>query len=259
MPSATQFRIIIVGGGIAGMAAAIALRGPNRQITVLEQSHLNTEIGATISLQPNATRILQHTWQLTNLVEDSNGMLDHGLRIHKVDGALVNEIPLRSKTRYGADRVMWHRQDLHAYLKQIATSTQRDGPPAVIRTSSRVSHCDCEAGEVTFESGETLTADLIVGADGIHSRIRTCVLGHEAKAVPTGSSAYRLMMTSDLLEKQAPHFCDKINPRGKITMFKLRVRDRLTLYLNVTSPIYLNDHGTRLPSHHGPCARRRCV
>jgi salicylate hydroxylase len=217
MPSATQFQIVIVGGGIAGMAAAIALRGPNRQITILEQSQLNTEIGATISLQPNATRILQHTWQLPNLVQDSNGMVDHGLRIHKVDGTLATEIPLLSKTKYGADRVMWHRQDLHKYLKQVTTCTERDGSPAVIRTSSRVSHCDCETGEVTLEGGETMTADLIIGADGIHSRIRTCVLGHEVKAIPTGLSAYRLMMTSDLLEKQTPHFVDKIDPRAPFT------------------------------------------
>ena len=114
MSSPMPFRIIIVGGGIAGLAAAIALRKDDRQITILEQSRLSTEIGATISLQPNATRILQQSWGLEALLEDSNGTIDHGFRIYSVDGKMVNEIPLRSKTQYGADRIMWHREDLHA-------------------------------------------------------------------------------------------------------------------------------------------------
>jgi salicylate hydroxylase len=101
MASPTPFRIIIVGGGIAGLAAAIALRKENRQITILEQSRLSAEIGATISLQPNATRILEQSWGLKTLLESSNGMVDHGLRIYSVDGKMVNEIPLRSKTQYG--------------------------------------------------------------------------------------------------------------------------------------------------------------
>lgn len=49
MTESSPFRIVIVGGGIAGLTAAIALRGPNRQITVLERSRLGKEIGAFIS------------------------------------------------------------------------------------------------------------------------------------------------------------------------------------------------------------------
>lgn len=64
MTESSPFRIVVVGGGIAGLTAAIALRGPNRQITVLEQSRLNKEIGALISLQPNATKIVYDTWKL---------------------------------------------------------------------------------------------------------------------------------------------------------------------------------------------------
>jgi salicylate hydroxylase len=69
MSSSTPFRIIICGGGIAGMSAAIALRAPNRDITVLERSALASEIGATISLQPNASRILQSVWKVDSMAE----------------------------------------------------------------------------------------------------------------------------------------------------------------------------------------------
>ncbi|OWY46930.1 FAD binding-like protein [Alternaria alternata] len=211
------FRIIIVGGGIAGLAAAIALRKDDRQITILEQSRLSTEIGATISLQPNATRILQQSWGLEALLEDSNGTIDHGFRIYSVDGKMVNEIPLRSKTQYGADRIMWHREDLHAYLREKATSTERNGQPAVLRTSARVSSCDCEEGKVILENGETLEADLVIGADGIHSALRTSVLGREIHPKSTGSSAYRLMLPTAILNERAPQFSANIKPEQPYT------------------------------------------
>ena len=107
------FQIAIVGGGIAGLAAAIALRAPGRQITVLEQSRLLAEIGATISLQPNASRIMQREWELEGLLEGARGTVDQGFRIYNTDGHMVNSIPLAGKTEYEGDRIMYHRQDLH--------------------------------------------------------------------------------------------------------------------------------------------------
>lgn len=112
---------------------------------------------------------------------------------------------------------MWHRRDLHDYLKKMATSTEREGPAAVVRTTARVTGCDCERGEVTLANGETLRADLVIGADGIHSRLRFSVLGEEVKAVPTGFSAYRIMMPSEVLEERVPQFTAKIKPRDPYT------------------------------------------
>lgn len=215
--SSEPFQVLIVGAGIAGLAAAIALRGLNRQITILEQSRLCSEIGATISLQPNATRIMKNAWGLSDLVDSADGMIDCGFRIFNTEGKMVNEIPLLARTQYGADRVVWHRQDLHSYLMRSATSTTRAGPPVVIRTSARVTSCDCDAGSVTLENNETLTADLVVGADGIHSRLRATVTKAEIKPRPTGSSCYRLMMSSEALRQRAPQFAAKITPEDPYT------------------------------------------
>jgi salicylate hydroxylase len=211
------FRIIIVGGGIAGLSAAIALRALSNQITILEQSSLSTEIGATISLQPNATRIMQRTWGLDNLLEGARGTVDCGFRVYNVQGKLMNEIPLHPITHYGADRIMWHRQDLHSYLKAAAMSTERNGLPAVLLTSSRVSHCDCDAATVTLENGDVLEADLIIGADGIHSVLRPFVIEEEVKPKSTGLSAYRFMIPTHVLKQRAPDFTTHINPEDAYT------------------------------------------
>lgn len=143
-------------------------------------------------------------------------MIDQGFRIYNTDGELVNTIPLASKTEYGGDRIMYHRQDLHECLKQAATSPERKGSPAIIRVSCRVVSSNCESGTVTLESGEELEADLIVAADGIRSNMRKYVVG-EVEPVATGLSAYRLVVASEVLEKEAPEFCQRINPRAPFT------------------------------------------
>ncbi|KAH7385237.1 FAD binding domain-containing protein [Phaeosphaeria sp. MPI-PUGE-AT-0046c] len=215
--SSKSFQILIVGGGIAGLAAAIALRGPNRHITVLEQSRLCSEIGATISLQPNATRILKNTWGLSDLLESADGTVDCGFRVFNTDGKMVNEIPLLARTQYGADRIVWHRQDLHSYLMRSATNTARAGPPVVVRTSARVILCDCDSGVVTLENQEILAAHLVIGADGIHSKLRATVTQEDIRPKATGSSCYRLMMSSEALWERAPQFASKITPEDPYT------------------------------------------
>lgn len=161
------FHIIIVGGGIAGFAAAIALRGPNRHITILEQSSLNKEIGALISFQPNASRILQSTWGLD--LHDARPLVDEGFRIYNTEGRLVNSVPLLTKTEYGGDRLLFHRKDIHDIFKRTLTSQSSDlvGGSVEIRTASRVINCDEHQGTVTLENGNIIQGDLIIGADGM--------------------------------------------------------------------------------------------
>jgi salicylate hydroxylase len=160
MSSSTPFRIIICGGGIAGMSAAIALRAPHREITILERSALASEIGATISLQPNASRILESVWNVDSMAE-ARGMVDHGFRIFNTDGNMVNSIPLLDKVEYGGQRVMYHRQDLHSCLIRAATAEDREGKPVTIRTSTKVVACDYINGSVSLDNGEQLSADLM--------------------------------------------------------------------------------------------------
>ncbi|OJI99413.1 hypothetical protein ASPVEDRAFT_124547 [Aspergillus versicolor CBS 583.65] len=229
MKPRSPLQVVIVGGGIAGLTAAIALRAPNRRITVLEQSRLNTEIGALISLQPNATRIVYDTFRLGKELEEARGLVDEGFRVYSTDGELVNHVSLTTKSEYGASRIVYHRMDLHDALKKAALSANRDGEPVEIRVSSRVVGCDPLNGSVELENGDRLEGDVIIGADGIHSVLRKYVLDGSVVPTPTGHSAYRLMIPSDVLEDKEPEFCSKISPRSPFTSMMVAHNCRLIM------------------------------
>ncbi|KAM6505983.1 hypothetical protein FSOLCH5_014160 [Fusarium solani] len=198
MGSLPELHVVIVGGGIAGLAAAIALRHPNRRITVLERSRMLREVGALLSLQPNASKIVSK-WSLDSFLQKTEPLIDRGFRIFDADGKCVRELAFET-SQFGADRILYHRQDLQAALGDAATSEHLPGKPADIRTASQVVSVDCEEGIITLESGEEIYGDMIIGADGIHSVVRTAVLGEERGALPTGTSAYRMLIPIEKLE-----------------------------------------------------------
>ncbi|KAK4054117.1 hypothetical protein OIV83_001142 [Microbotryomycetes sp. JL201] len=204
-PVSKPFKICVVGGGIAGLAAASFLRADNREITILEQSRMNKEVGAAISLQPNATGVLERAG-FAKYFDKYGAMVDTGFQIFRTDGVKQMAIPFNKENSNGYTRVLFHRVDLHDMLKELATEEDKTrGPAATIKTASRVASCDCEKGTITLESGEVLGEfDLIVGADGIHSKVRESVLGEKIQPKPTGLSAYRLLVNRDDI-KDIPH------------------------------------------------------
>ena len=236
----SHLRIIIVGGGIAGLAAvsilfpgrfltnrliqAIALREGDREIIILEQSSISQEIGATISLQPNASKIVEQRWGLESRLKELGSMVDEAFEVYNLDGERQMRIPLLTKDKYGAERMMYHRADLFQALKERATSPAFPGRPASIQTSSRVVSCDCEKGFVELVNGQVLSADVIIGADGIKSTIRQSILGEDVIAHPTGLSAYRMMVPTEGLASETD-FRNIIDPHKGCTVMVIG-RDR---------------------------------
>ncbi|RDW87852.1 hypothetical protein BP5796_03546 [Coleophoma crateriformis] len=211
-----DLRIIVVGGGIAGLVAALALRAPRREVIVLEASRMNKELGALISLQPNASKIAT-SLGLDSILASTGPMEDKAFRVYNPEGQKQMDIPSDFQ-KYGAQRIIYHRVDLHNALKEACTAPHGYGKPVQIIPSSRVLTADCEKGIVNLESGTTYQGDIIIGADGIHSNLRTSVLGQGVSAPkPTGLSAYRLLLdTADLERSKA--FTSVINPREAATI-----------------------------------------
>ncbi|KAL8276719.1 hypothetical protein RQP46_010898 [Phenoliferia psychrophenolica] len=189
MSSPAPLHIVIIGAGIAGLAAARALR--EHDVTVLEQSRMKSEIGAAIHLGPNASKIaLKWGLDLANLNSpECNVYKEFTL-------AGVRQIEAKADTRaaFGAPWLLNHRVDLHNELRRLAEDASIPGEAAKIRSAARVVSIDCAAGTVALDGGEVLHADVIIGADGIRSVTRTAVLGVQTDAVPTGHSAYRTLL-----------------------------------------------------------------
>ncbi|GAA6022639.1 hypothetical protein JCM8202_005029 [Rhodotorula sphaerocarpa] len=196
MPNADsqQLDVLVIGAGIAGLAAAIALRHHN--VTVLEQSRFKEEVGAAIHLGPNAAKIaLEWGMRLENLNSPETQWyheLGH-------DGNTHFKIPIFARKEFGAPWLLNHRVDLHSELRRMATAEDGPGKPANVRTSAKVVEVDSESGTVTLADGEKLHADVIIGADGIHSVARTAVLGQQLVANRSGHSAYRSLIPRERL------------------------------------------------------------
>ncbi|WP_242546736.1 FAD-dependent monooxygenase [Amycolatopsis sp. MtRt-6] len=170
---------IVVGGGIGGLAAAAGLHRVGWTVTVLEKAPAFGDVGAGISLWPNALRCLDELG--VDLGERlapqrEGGFRDRrGRRITRFDSAEVTR-------RHGRPLGAIHRRDLIAAL--------RDAVPAdSLETGAEVTEVR-EDGLVRVGAKE-LRADLVVAADGIHSRVRHTLFPDHPEPVYTGSTAFR--------------------------------------------------------------------
>lgn len=187
--------ILIAGGGIGGLTAAIALRHHGIDVTVLEQASEMREIGAGIQIAANASIVLRRLG-LEEAVRDAGVVpLSYDYR-DLFTGRMLYAAPLgpEAAQRYGAPLYNIHRADLVDILMEAL-------PPGAIRFSSRVdSFRQADDGvEAVLASGETVTADALIGCDGIHSPIRRQMIGEEPKHF-AGILMWRSLLTAEQVE-----------------------------------------------------------
>lgn len=181
----TQPRIAIIGAGMGGLTAAIFLQRFGFDVDVFEQAVRLERLGAGIQLAPHVTRIFSSIGMFERMA--AFGIIPRQrYGRNGYTGEITLTVPVGDfPTMYGAPPLTMHRGDLQeALLSPIAPGTIRTGKRLldVAETNSAV--------RLTFADGSTAEADIVIGADGINSRIRELMLGPE-QPIYTGEVAYR--------------------------------------------------------------------
>jgi salicylate hydroxylase len=189
--------ILIVGGGIGGLAAALACAQRGAQAHVIERAHAFSEVGAGIQMGPNVTRTL-FSWGLEKALREVV-FTPERLQVRDVQtGRSLGVLRLgqRSLSTYGAPYFTVHRADLHQVLLQqvLNEGTARlslQGEVDLIR--EEVDHLTVQGRGLSTALLETLQTEALVGADGLWSTTRQHVTDHASPRV-TGLLAYRALV-----------------------------------------------------------------
>ena len=153
----------IIGGGIGGLTTALALRQAGFEPEVFEQAPALLEIGAAIALWPNAMRVLDRL-QLAGQILERGGVIED-IRWLDQDGHLINRIRLLNERGFPA--VALHRADLQHVLLQALPQNSIHLAHTIVNYEQRGDRMIA-----TFTNDHTVEADFLIGADGIHSRVR---------------------------------------------------------------------------------------
>ena len=188
-------QLLVVGGGMAGLSAALVAQRAGLQVTLLEQAEQFSEVGAGIQLGPNAVRVL-HDWGLEAELR-AVAAFPEALRVRDArSGAVLGRLTLGAamQQRYGQPYATIHRADLHRILlEQIQCQVD-------CRLRQRVQGFEQDAAGISLwtEDGAQYRADALLGCDGLWSRVRAQLLA-DGKPVFGGDLAYRgLVRMSEL-------------------------------------------------------------
>lgn len=191
----------ICGGGVGGLSAAIAFERAGHKVTVIEQTPLFRRVGADVNLTPNAVRALD------GLGGGSDSRLGRALRAaaaqptHRISrtwdtGEVTSKLEMAEAavSKYGAPQLTIHRADLLASL-------QAEVSPGAMRMGERVTGIaeDGRQPGIATGDGKVERFDAVIGADGIHSVVRTALLGAD-KPQFTGLVSYRAVVPRDQLD-----------------------------------------------------------
>ena len=194
--------MLVAGGGIGGLAAALACVRAGWRARVFEGAAAFAEIGAGLQLGPNATRLLQG-WGLGAALDAVAAFPDRLEIRSAASGRILGRLALgeQARARYGAPYATLHRADLHALLR---AAVQSHGE-AVIHLGTRVTRVEPQddavgvAAETAALPGGApglvrIEGDALVAADGLWSQVRTAVVPGGAAPRVTGHTAYRALL-----------------------------------------------------------------
>ncbi|MFI5607061.1 FAD-dependent monooxygenase [Amycolatopsis sp. NPDC051903] len=186
----SELRIAIVGGGIGGLAAAAFLTRAGLGCTVYEQAAELGEVGAGLVASPNLVRLLRRLGVVDELLARAVA-IDVGWEFRRwADGRVLSAENLAEacERRYGERTYTVHRADLLGVVHSAV-------PPDTIRLGAKCVGLEVsdDGAVLSFADGTTTTADVVIGADGVHSTIRNALLGPSPAAF-SGLCAFRALV-----------------------------------------------------------------
>ncbi|KAL1582557.1 hypothetical protein WHR41_08706 [Cladosporium halotolerans] len=194
-----KLNVGVTGGGIGGMCVAIALRRAGHEVTIYERSDFAGEVGASVSCAANGTRWL-HEWDI-DVAKGDPVVLKRLINRDWKTGEPISEYSLDDyEQRWGYVYNMFHRQYMHAMLKDSALGEEGKGSPAKLLVNHRCKDIDLDTNTITFENGVIAQHDLIIGADGIGSAVRNIIGIHPTRRPADQQCLHCNVMTDDAVK-----------------------------------------------------------
>jgi salicylate hydroxylase len=233
-------RVAIIGGGIGGLTAAIALSLAGVEVAVYEAAAELKEIGAGVALHPNAMRVLRAIGAEDGVRKIAGRSQSQVLR-NGMNGRLISRTDRKEQAAsFGIEGATAHRADLLDVLAALVR-------PDVVSLGKRCVSVDASAGGTgvavaRFADGSEAEADVIVGADGIHSVVRTALFGQDAPRF-TGKVCYRSVIPAAAVAG-TPFAAENgqwLGPHGTIVLYPLRGEELINVVAHYDDDSYRHE------------------
>lgn len=188
-------RIAIVGGGMGGLTAGVLFEHAGFQVTVYEQAAQIARIGAGINIYPNGMHVLRATGAVDDLISLGQMPKTWFSRVWDTGEILYSQPEEQWHQVYGEPHIILHRGDLQRALASKLS-------PGTIQFNKHLTEIR-EVGEslcIEFADGSHAEADVVIGADGVNSRVRELLLGPEPPKY-SGFVAYRSVFPASRLQR----------------------------------------------------------
>jgi 6-hydroxynicotinate 3-monooxygenase len=230
--------IAIIGAGLGGLATAALLRGHGYEVQIYEQARKFARVGAGIQQSSNAMRVLRAIG-LEDRMRSIAFKPASWINREWDSGALKHELTLGAtfEARYGAPYLLLHRGDLHEALASAV-------PAENIHLDKRLIGFEQSNSGVSmqFADGSVEKADALIGADGVHSKVRELLFGKEEPRF-TGRVAYRTTFPASLLGNVEIEHCSKWwGPDRHIVIYYVTPnRDEIYFVTSLPEPEWRNE------------------
>jgi salicylate hydroxylase len=225
--------ILIAGGGIGGLACALALAKRGVRSVVLEQASAFSEIGVGLQIAPNALTVLDKLG-VGHLVKKDALLIERLLIRDGVSGDSICDLPCDQAflERFGNPYALGHRADI---LEALLVGCRAESGLIGLRTKAKLAGFteDADRVRVTLASGEVVEGSGLIGADGVHSTARQ-LLYNDGGPVSVGAIIFRVLIPADQMPLDKHHDYPTLwaGPGGHIIYYPLR--ERTTFNVGVT-------------------------